>query len=192
MGAVIVVARQPVIQIGLQLFNGLVNLAPERHLIKLLQDRLVEAFADAVGLRVTYLGPGVLNVIQGQIQLVVMRFRLAAILGTTIGQNADHAHTLLLKERQHPVVEQVSRCDWRLGGVELGSCPLGIGIDEGLLVNPSHALDGADVEGVLAAKITRMGRLDLSDGYIVLLLLLQRLYLCLGQHRAGFRDMTFQ
>ena len=190
MGAVVVVVRQPVIQIDLQLLDGLVNLASERDLVELLQDGLVEALADAVGLRVAYLGLGMLDVIQGQIELVVMRFRLAAILGATIGQDADHAHALFGEERQHPVVEQIGSRDRRLGGVELGRSPLGVGIDEGLLVNPADALERADVEGVLAAEIAGMGRLDLAVGDIVFLLPFQCLHLRFGQHFAGFGDMA--
>ena len=54
MGTVIVVVRQPVIQIGLQLFKSAVNFASERNLIELLQDGFVVAFANAVGLRVAH------------------------------------------------------------------------------------------------------------------------------------------
>lgn len=67
---------------------------------------LWKRIADAVGLRVTHFGLGVLDVVQGQVKLVVMRFRRAAILGATVGQDADDAHALLPKEWQHPVVEQ--------------------------------------------------------------------------------------
>ena len=45
----------------------------------LLHDGLAGAFADAIGLRVAHFGLGMLDIIQGQIQLVAMRFRLAAI-----------------------------------------------------------------------------------------------------------------
>jgi len=47
MRAVIVVVRKPVIEIGLQLLDGAVYLAPEGDLVELLQDGLVEALADA-------------------------------------------------------------------------------------------------------------------------------------------------
>ena len=46
-----VVMMQPYIQIGLQFLNGLIELLAERDLVKFLQDRLVEPFADTVGLR---------------------------------------------------------------------------------------------------------------------------------------------
>ena len=93
------------------------HLAPECNLIELLQDGLVEALADAVGLRVAHLGLRMLNVIQSQIQLIVMRFRLATILRASISQNSDYAHHLFGKERQHPVIQEIGSGDWSLGGV---------------------------------------------------------------------------
>jgi len=51
----------------------------------------------------------VLNFVEGQIELVVVRLRLAAILGAPVGQDADHAHAPFGEERQHTVVEQVCR-----------------------------------------------------------------------------------
>ena len=46
MGSVMIVVMQPVIQIKLQLLNCPVYLAPERHLVELLQDRLVKIVTD--------------------------------------------------------------------------------------------------------------------------------------------------
>ena len=82
----------------------------------LLQDDLVEEFVDAIGLRVAHFGLGMLDVIQGQIQLVAMRFRLATIRRASIRQNSDQTHSLLSKERQHLVIEQIGSGDWHLGG----------------------------------------------------------------------------
>ena len=104
----------------------------------------MEAFADAIGLRMAHLRPRVLNVIQSQIKLVIMRLRTTAEFGTAIGQDTDHPHTLFSKEWQYPVVQQVCCRDRRLGCVELGGSPLRTSIDKGLLVNASNALDGAD------------------------------------------------
>ncbi len=39
---------------------------------------------------------------------------------------------------------------------------LGIGIDIGLLVNPTDTFQGADIESVLRAQITRVGGIDLA------------------------------
>ena len=46
----IIVVLQPYVQIGLQLFNVAIELLAERNLVELLQDRLVEALADCIGL----------------------------------------------------------------------------------------------------------------------------------------------
>ncbi len=135
---------------------------------------------DAIGLRVIDLGLDMLDVIQGQIELVVMRFRLAAILGAAICQDAYHPHAQLGAEWQHPIIEQISRRDRGLGGVELGCHPLRIGIDENLPVNPANAFEGASMERVLAAEIAGMGRLDLAMSHIVVLFLFQRAYLRFG------------
>jgi len=51
MGSFIVVVIDPLVQIDLQLLDGLIDLLAECDLIELLQDGLVETLADAVGLR---------------------------------------------------------------------------------------------------------------------------------------------
>ncbi len=82
------------------------------------------------------LGFGVLDVVQRQVQLIIVRFRLAAILRASIGQHADHTHVVLLEERQHPVIEQIGRRDRRLDRVQLGHGHFAVRVDEGLLVDP--------------------------------------------------------
>ena len=47
----IIVVIQPYVQIGLRLFNVAIELLAERNLVELLQDRLVGALADPIGLR---------------------------------------------------------------------------------------------------------------------------------------------
>ena len=46
-----IVVQQPLVEIRLQALQVAVQLLPKGHLIKLVQDRFVEAFADVVGLR---------------------------------------------------------------------------------------------------------------------------------------------
>ena len=72
MRALVVVVGDPIIQIGLQLFDAAIYLAPERDLVELLQNRFAEALADAVGLRMADLGLCVLNVVQCEIELIIM------------------------------------------------------------------------------------------------------------------------
>ena len=52
-------------------------------------------------------------------------------------------------ERQHPVVEQISRRDGRLGGVKLCVYDLAVGVDIGVLVGPPDTLQRAHIERVL-------------------------------------------
>lgn len=106
--------------------------------------------------------------------------RFSVIFGTAIGQDKDNTPALLSEERQYPIIEQISRSDRRFGGIQLGCCLLGISIDEGLLANPPHTLESADVKCVLATEITGMSHLDLAMGHIIFPFLLQRLRLCLG------------
>jgi hypothetical protein len=47
----------------------------------------VEALTDTVGLWVIGLGPGVFDVINRQVELVIMDFRFTAVFGASIGQN---------------------------------------------------------------------------------------------------------
>ena len=77
----------------------------ERDLIKLLQYGLVEALANAVGLRMLDLGPGVINIVDGQEQLVVVLVRPATILGSTVGHDTQHWKAMFFIERQHLIVE---------------------------------------------------------------------------------------
>jgi hypothetical protein len=78
-----------------------------RHLVELLQDGLVEALTDAVGLRVIGFGPGMLDVVDRQVERVIMGLWLSAILGPAISQHTDQAHALPCEEGQYPIIEQI-------------------------------------------------------------------------------------
>ena len=64
--------------------------------------------------------------------------------------------------------------DRRLAVVELGEGHLGVGVDEGLLIDAADALQRADIEGVLGAAIAGAFALELAVGLLVGLGLLQR------------------
>jgi len=49
----------------------------------------------------------VIDIVQGQVELVVVGLRPSAILGATVSQDADNPHTLFGKEGEYPVIEQV-------------------------------------------------------------------------------------
>ena len=87
-----VVMFHPDIQIGLQFLQRVIQFPPEGNLVKLVQDGLVETFADAVCLRMSCLGLGMLYAVYAQIKLVVMRFQSAAVLCAPVRQHADNAH----------------------------------------------------------------------------------------------------
>ena len=69
----------PDVQNRLQRIKRMIQLTPERNLIKFLQDGLVEAFADAICLVMTRLAFGMFNAVDRRILLVIMRFQLAAV-----------------------------------------------------------------------------------------------------------------
>ena len=69
---------------------------------------------------------------------------------------------MALEQRDHAVVDEVGGRDRRLAIVELGAGNLAVGIDEGLLVDPSDPLEIADVERVLGPAIARMLAFELA------------------------------
>ena len=129
---------------------------------------------DAVGLRALGLGAAVVDVLDRQIELVFVAVVAAAELGAAIGQHPRQPDAVLVIERHHPVVEDLGRGDRRLAVVELGEGDLGIGVDEGLLIDPPDALQGADIEGVLRPAIARALALELAVRFLVGLGLLER------------------
>jgi hypothetical protein len=97
----------------------------------------VEPFADAVRLRAFRLGSRVLDVFDGQVELVRVPVGRAAIFAAAVGQDAVDRDLVLGEEREHAVVQQVRRRDRRLFRVELRRSDLAVGVDEGLLVDAS-------------------------------------------------------
>lgn len=74
------------VQIGLHLCDGCVPGLSENHIIKFFLDDLVEAFLAAVGLLVTRLCSGMLDVVQMKEQLVGMPHFCSRVLGSSVGQ----------------------------------------------------------------------------------------------------------
>src|SRR5262245_17787874 len=91
---------------------------------------------------------------------------------------------MAIEKGNHPVVQQISRCDRRLAIVELGASDLGVGVDESLLVDAPNSLQIADIERILGAAVTRTLALELAMGLLLGLGLFQRDQLSLGQHQA--------
>src|ERR1700759_1603732 len=93
-----------------------------------------------------------------------MVFRLTLILCTPVGQYPKEWHLVFFKERQNPVIEDVRRRNSMLSFIELGEGHPGIGIDEGLLVDPAHTFDIANIVGVLRSQVSGMFRFYFSKG----------------------------
>ena len=152
----------------------------------------MEALADAVGLRALGLGPAVVDVLDREIELVLVPLRVAAVFAAAIGQHPAERDAVLVVERQHPVIQQIGRGDRRLDVVKLGEADLGVGVDEGLLVDAAHPLQRADVEGVLGAAVTGTVAIELAVRFLVRLRLLQRGQLALGEDQAILRHLGLQ
>ena len=60
-----------------------------------------------------------------------------AIPGPPVGQHPPQHDAMLIVEQDHSVGEQVGGGEWGLTVVELGEPDLGVGVDEGLLVDPA-------------------------------------------------------
>jgi hypothetical protein len=60
------------------------------------------------------------------------------------------------------IIEQIGRRDRRLAILELGEAYLGKGVDEGLLVDASNALQIADIERIPGAAVPWMLALELA------------------------------
>jgi hypothetical protein len=61
----------------------------------------VEAFTDAVRLRALGLGARVIDVLDREVQLVLVPFRVAAELAAAVSQYAQEPDIMLLEERQN-------------------------------------------------------------------------------------------
>ena len=79
-----VVLLHPNFEIGLQPVDGPINFLAERHAIELVEHGSMEALADSIRLRALGLGAGVIDVLDGEIELVVVMLGVAAILGAAI------------------------------------------------------------------------------------------------------------
>ncbi len=69
-----------------------------------------------------------------------------------------------VEEWQYAVIQKIGRRDRCLAIIELGEGNLGVGVDEGLLVDPPHALEIADVERILGTAVARMLALEPRRG----------------------------
>ncbi len=105
-----------------------------------------------------------IDVVDRQEELEVMLVDPATIFRTPVRQYPQHRRVVFFVERQYPVVEKVSGGDRRLRAVELGVGDLGIGIDIGLLIYATYALQRANIERILRTKVAWVSGVNLTAG----------------------------
>ena len=95
----------PGVEIGLQLVDRRIDLFAEGDAIELVEHGFVETLDDGVGLRAPGLGPGVIDVLDGEKEFAFMPLRITAIFGSMIGEHAlqwdsrnDHVDCVALSE----------------------------------------------------------------------------------------------
>ena len=74
----------------------------------------MEPLADAVGLGMVDFGPGMVDVLHRQVQLIGVVLGFPVILGAPVGEDALQLDALLVIEGENPVIEQVRRGDGAL------------------------------------------------------------------------------
>ena len=131
------------------------------------------------------------DVIDREIELVLVALA-AAELSATIGQHARQPDAVLVVERHHPIIEDFSGGDRGLAVIELGEGHLGVGVDDGLLIDPPNPLQRADIEGVLRPAIAGALALELAVRFLVGLGFLEGGDLCLGHQDAFLSRLGFQ
>lgn len=89
----------------------LINFAMECNLVKLLQDCFMQPLIYTIDLWMTDFSFGMLDVIQRQIELVIVRFRSATVFCTALSEHSNQSHFLLGEERQYPVIQQLCCSD---------------------------------------------------------------------------------
>src|SRR5918993_6120686 len=99
---------------------------------------------------------------------------------------------MLFKEWQHSIVEQIGSCNRSLAIIELGKGHLAIGINERLLINPSHPLESPYIEGILRTTVTRTLALEFPVRLFGLFGFLQSHHLCLGKDQSLLQALSLQ
>ena len=152
----------------------------------------MEPLNNSIRLRAFGLGARVIDILERQVELIFMMLGIAAIFRATIGQHAAELHLVGVVEGHDAIVDEIGGGDRRLAVIELGEGNLGVGVDEGLLVDASDALHVADVEGVLGAAIAWAFAFELAMRFLFALGLLQRGELAFRQHQAFLGDLGLE
>ena len=152
----------------------------------------MEPLNNSIRLRAFGLGARVIDILERQVELIFMMLGIAAIFRATIGQHAAELHLVGVVEAHDAIVDEIGGGDRRLAVIELGEGNLGVGVDEGLLVDAPDPLHVANVEGVLGAAIAWAFAFELAMRFLFALGLLQRGELAFRQHQAFLGDLGLE
>lgn len=186
-GALGVVLLHEGVQVGLDFFDGVVELLPKGHLVKLILNGLMEPLHRSVGLGTPDPGAGVLDLVKAQEKLVGVAVLAKAEFWAVVGEHSMHPYAVAVEKGEHLVVEQVSGGQGRLLPIDFGKAHVAVGVDGRLLVDAANALDGAHVACVLGQEKPWMGTLHLAEALFFLLGRLQGLDLGFGEDLGVFR-----
>lgn len=101
-----------------------------------------------------------------------MLVRPATIFGVPDSQDWQ---VVVFIDWQHSIIEQIGSVYRCFGGIKLGMGNLIISVDIGLLIDPSSAFDGADIEGFLTSELAWMSRFHFTTVLIIKLFFLEDL-----------------
>ncbi len=113
----------------------------------------MEAFADAVRLRRHRFRFRMVDIVDGQIQLVIMLLHLTAVFPPPVGQDSQHRKSLSLIEGQYAIIEQVGGGDRCFTRIQLAVCHFRVRIHERLLVDTAHTFQITHVDVTNGAKL---------------------------------------
>ena len=128
----------------------------------LVEQRAIHAFDEAVGARRPDLGGAMVDVLQGEQQLVGMLLGTATVFPAIVGEDRAYDDPEGLGEGEDAIVEQIARGGRHLGGVDLGEGERAEDVDDDLDVDLADALEGTPVEGVLVEQLTRPRGFDMA------------------------------
>jgi hypothetical protein len=183
MFSLIVVLVKPDIQIVLQGWYRVVDLPAERDAVELVEHGLVKTLHDPVGLRRSCPGARVIDVLDGQVELIFVVLGITAVLGAPIRQHTQERYAVAVEEWHDAVVEQVGCWQRSLAIVELGECHLRVGVDERLLIDTAHTFEGADIKGALGTAVAGTFRFKLAVRFLFQFGAFERGQLRFGQHK---------
>ncbi len=94
-----VVEFNPCVAFTLQLIDAVEHRLAKCHVVELMQNGAVKAFANAIRLRRLCFGVRVFDIVDGELQLIVMLLGATTVFGATFGENAQHWQAVLCEHR---------------------------------------------------------------------------------------------